>query len=90
MENECWVNLAGEIQRYADDNDTHKFYNTIKQAYGPVTRCTVPVRSADGATLIKDQEGISQRWAELFSTLLNDGLTPDHSILNEILQRGKT
>ena len=86
IENQWWVNLAEEIQRYADDNDTHNFYNSIKEVYGPTTHSTTPVRSADGTTLIKDVQGISQRWAEHFSTLLNGGLTPDRSILSEIPQ----
>ena len=52
IENQWWVSLAEEIQRYADDNDTHNFYNHIKEVYGPTTHPTTPVRSADSATLI--------------------------------------
>ena len=32
MENEWWINLASEIQGYADENDTHRFYDAIKKA----------------------------------------------------------
>ena len=86
MENEWWINLASEIQGYADENDTHRFYDAIKKAYGPTSRSTVPVRSADGTTLIRDAQGISDRWAEHFSTLLNSGIDPDSTILNDIPQ----
>ena len=58
MENEWWVQLAQEIQTYADSNDMH---NSIKRAYGPTNRYITPVRSADGAELIKDAEGFSKR-----------------------------
>ena len=87
MENDWWVGLAGEVQEYADKNDIHNFYNAVKHAYGPITRTTAPVRSADGAVLIKDLEGISRRWAEHFSSLLNGGISTDPSILNDIPRR---
>ena len=86
IENMWWTNLAREMQGYADENDTHNFYNTIKKAYGPTSRSTVPVRSADGRTLIKDAQGISVRWAEHFSALLNGGIDPDNTILSDIPQ----
>ena len=87
MENEWWTNLADEIQGYADENNTHSFYNALKCAYGPIKQSTAPVRSADGTTLIKDKEGISRRWAEHYESLLNGGLLPDQSILDQIPQR---
>ena len=87
IENDWWVKLAGEIQGYADENDTHSFYNAVKCAYGPIARTTAPVRSADGMTLHKDPDGITRRWAEHFSSLLNGGLTPDPEVLSGIPQR---
>ena len=87
MENDWWVSLAGEIQGYADENDTHSFYNAVKSAYGPITCTTAPVRSADGATLHKDLDGITCRWAEHFSTLLNGGLAPEYEFIDNIPQR---
>ena len=87
IENDWWVKLAGEIQGYADENDTHSFYNAVKSAYGPIARATAPVRSADGAALHKDLDGITRRWGEHFSSLLNGGLAPDHDILDEVPQR---
>ena len=86
MENRWWTQLAGEIQTHADMNDMHNFYNSIKRAYGPTSRCTAPVRSVDGQLLIKDAEGISKRWAEHYSSLLNGSSTADLSVLDEIPQ----
>ena len=57
-----WVKLANEIQGYAQTNNTHNFYNAIKHAYGPTSNTTAPV---------KDNKGISRRWAEYNSHLLN-------------------
>ena len=46
-----------------------------------------PVRSEDGSTLIKDVEGISQRWDEHYASLLNGGISPDYFILGDIVQK---
>ena len=86
METEWWIRLASEIQGYADENDTHRLYDTIKKAYGSTYRSTVPVRSVDGTDLIQDAQGISDRWTEHFSTLSNSGINPDRTILNDISQ----
>ena len=87
MQNDWWTKLATEIQNYADTNDAHNFYDSIKQAYGPISQTMVPVRSLDGSALIRDAQGITRRWAEHYSTLLNGGLQPDPSILDLIHQR---
>ena len=71
MENEWWKKKAHEIQQYADTNNSHGFYDAIKSAYGPQRRNITPVRSADGNTLFKDSQQITNRWAEHFSSLLN-------------------
>ena len=61
MKSAWWTDLAAEILRYADDNNTHDFYNSIKKVYGPTTRSIAAVRSMDGRMFIKDAEGISHR-----------------------------
>ena len=86
IENEWWTKLAVEIQAHADANDMHNFYNSIKKAYGPINRSTTPVKTADGSRLIKDAQGISKRWAEHYSSLLNGGSAADMSVLDEIPQ----
>ena len=71
MQKDWWTKLATETQNYGDTNDAHNFYNSIKQAFGPISQSMVPVRSLDASTLIRDAEGITRRWAEHYSTLLN-------------------
>jgi len=60
-ENKWWSDKANEIQSYADANETQKFYDTIKAAYGPRHHSVHPVRTKDDVTLMKDQQGILSR-----------------------------
>ena len=83
LENNWWQDLAREIQGYADTNNIQKFYDATKRMYGPQKRSCAPVRDVDG-TLIKDSDGIRNRWAQHFSTLLNHQTNTDHSILEEL------
>ena len=71
MENSWWQNKAVEIQTYFDNNDFHNLFDSIKSVYGPKRNAYAPLRSADGNTLIKDRQGILQRWVEHLSELLN-------------------
>jgi len=71
MENTWWSSKAKEIQSYADTNATQKFYYAIKATYGPTHHTVHPVKSKDGSTLIKDQQGILVRWTNRLSELLN-------------------
>ncbi|XP_076045788.1 uncharacterized protein LOC143028030 [Oratosquilla oratoria] len=71
IQNQWWSNKAVEIQQYAELNDQQNFYNAIKTTYGPTQSTTAPLMSADGATLIKDKNGILDRWVEYLSSLLN-------------------
>uniref|UniRef100_A0A5F8GH71 CDK5 regulatory subunit-associated protein 2 n=1 Tax=Monodelphis domestica TaxID=13616 RepID=A0A5F8GH71_MONDO len=48
-----------------------QFFSTLKTVYGPSKPTTTPLLSSDGDTLIKDKKGISNRWKEHFSQLLN-------------------
>jgi len=71
MENSWWTQKAEEIQRFADTNDTQKFYEVLKTIYGPTQHAVHPVKSNDGTKVIKDHEGILSRWAEHLKELLN-------------------
>ena len=84
MENKWWIRKAQEIQRHADDNNTHAFYEAVKSLYGPLKRNIAPVRSADGSILFKDKQQILERWAEHFHALLNATNPADPSILNAL------
>ena len=56
-ENKWWTDKANEIQFYADTNETQKFYDAAKAAYGPRHHSVHRVRTKDGVTLIKDNRG---------------------------------
>ena len=57
LEDRWWQKLAAEIQGYADTNNLHKFYESIKCIYGPTKISIVPVRNADSYTLARYKEG---------------------------------
>ncbi|BHF65982.1 hypothetical protein SprV_0200899600 [Sparganum proliferum] len=70
---------AKEIQGYADRNEWKNFVPAIKVVYGPPTKGTAPLPSADGSTLLIEKKQILQRWAEHFRRVLNrpsPSLTP--------------
>lgn len=84
MQNKWWAKKAQEIQSFADKNDMHNFYNAVKTIYGPINRCITPLKTADGLTVLKDQNSILLRWAEHFDTLLNQDSDADPTILDEL------
>ncbi|BHF80762.1 hypothetical protein SprV_0702389000 [Sparganum proliferum] len=57
---------AEDIQGYADRNEWKNFFSAIKAVYGPPTKGTAPLLSADGSTLLTERTQILQRWAEHF------------------------
>ncbi|BHF77644.1 hypothetical protein SprV_0602075300 [Sparganum proliferum] len=53
-------------------NDEWKnFFSAIKAVYGPPTKGTAPLLSADDNTLLTEKTQILQRWAEHFRGILN-------------------
>ena len=62
---------ADEIQKYADTHDSKRFYDALKEVYGPQSSSTSPLLNVDGTTLITDKPAILNRWAEHFSAVLN-------------------
>nr|VZH93444.1 unnamed protein product [Spirometra erinaceieuropaei] len=69
---DAWiVRKAEKIQGYADRNEWKNFFSAIKAVYGPATKGTAPLLSADGNTLLTEKTQILQRWAEHFRGVLN-------------------
>nr|VZI28074.1 unnamed protein product [Spirometra erinaceieuropaei] len=62
---------AEKIQNYADRNEWKNFFSPIKAVYGPPTKATAPLLSADGSSLLTEKTQILQRWAEHFRGVLN-------------------
>nr|VZI41690.1 unnamed protein product [Spirometra erinaceieuropaei] len=71
MQDALTARKAEEIQGYADRNEWKKFFSAIKAVYGPPTKGTPPLLSADGNTLLTEKTQILQRWAEHFRGVLN-------------------
>nr|VZI16281.1 unnamed protein product [Spirometra erinaceieuropaei] len=69
---DAWTALKAEkIQGYAERNEWKNFFSAIKAVYGPPTKGTAPLLSADGNTLLTEKTQILQRWAEHFRGVLN-------------------
>ncbi|BHF67139.1 hypothetical protein SprV_0301016300 [Sparganum proliferum] len=71
MQDTWTARKAEEIQGYADRNEWKNFFSAIKAVYGPPTKGTAPLLSADGSTLLTEKTQILQRWAEHFRGVLN-------------------
>ena len=65
-------------------NDHQHFYDAIKCTHGPTRNTHAPLRSSDGTNLIKDQQGILNRWAEYLTSLLNHRNPADPSFLDNL------
>ncbi|BHF61991.1 hypothetical protein SprV_0100497200 [Sparganum proliferum] len=71
MQDAWTARKAEEIQRYADRNEWKNFFAAIKAIYGPPTKGTAPLLSADGSTLLTEKTQILQQCAEHFRGVLN-------------------
>nr|VZI09500.1 unnamed protein product [Spirometra erinaceieuropaei] len=71
MQDAWTARKAEEIQGYADRNEWKNFFSAIKAVYGPPTKGTAPLLSADGNTLLTEKTQILQRWVEHFRGVLN-------------------
>nr|VZI49685.1 unnamed protein product [Spirometra erinaceieuropaei] len=71
MQDAWTTRKAEEIQGYADRNEWKNSFSAIKAVYGPPTKGTAPLLSADGSTLLTEKTQILQRWAEHFRGVLN-------------------
>ncbi|BHF70997.1 hypothetical protein SprV_0401405100 [Sparganum proliferum] len=69
---DAWTARKAEgIQEYADRNEWKNFFSAIRAVYGPPTKGTAPLLSADSSTLLTEQTQILQRWAEHLRGVLN-------------------
>ncbi|XP_045448721.1 uncharacterized protein LOC123657186 [Melitaea cinxia] len=66
--NVYWTNICHNIQACADSGNFSGVYSGIKQAIGPVSKKTAPLKEADGS-VITDRHRQMERWVEHFTTL---------------------
>nr|VZI00849.1 unnamed protein product [Spirometra erinaceieuropaei] len=52
------------VEGYADRSEWENFFSAIEAVYGPPTKATAPLLSADGNTLLTGKTQILQRWAK--------------------------
>nr|VZH91233.1 unnamed protein product [Spirometra erinaceieuropaei] len=71
MQDAWTAHKAEGIQGYADRNKWRDFFSAIKAVYGPPTKVTAPLLSADGRNLLTEKTHILQSWAEHFRGVLN-------------------
>ena len=62
---------ADEIQQYAHNNNSKRFYDALKNIYGPRSSGASPLLGADGSTVLTDKDAILERWSEHFNNVLN-------------------
>nr|VZI48151.1 unnamed protein product [Spirometra erinaceieuropaei] len=61
MQDAWTARKSEEIQEYADRNEWEIIFSAIKAVYGPPTKVTAPLLSADGSTLLTKKTKILQR-----------------------------
>nr|VZI25414.1 unnamed protein product [Spirometra erinaceieuropaei] len=71
MQDAWTARKAEEIQGYADRNEWKNIFSAIKAMYGPPTKGTAPLLSADGSILLTEKTQILQRCAKHFRGVLN-------------------
>ena len=54
----CKSKTADEIQSFEDRKDMKKFFETLKTVYGPQNSGATPLLSADGTSLLTENEAI--------------------------------
>nr|VZI46777.1 unnamed protein product [Spirometra erinaceieuropaei] len=86
MQDAWTARKAEEIQGYADRNEWKNYFSAIKSAYGPPTKGTAPLLSADGSTLLTEKTQILQRWAEHFRGVLNSPSTISDTAIERLPQ----
>ncbi|BHF58274.1 hypothetical protein SprV_0100122600 [Sparganum proliferum] len=69
---DAWTARKAEgIEGYANRNEWKNFLSAIETVYGPPTKATEPLLSAEGTILLTKKTQTLQRWAEHFRGVLN-------------------
>ncbi|BHF59700.1 hypothetical protein SprV_0100266100 [Sparganum proliferum] len=71
MQDAWTARKAEEIQGYADCKECKNVFSAIKDVYGPPTKGTASLVSADSSALLTETTQNLQRWAENFRGVLN-------------------
>nr|VZH94124.1 unnamed protein product [Spirometra erinaceieuropaei] len=71
MQDAWTARKAEEIQGYADRNEWKNFFSATKAVYGPPTKVTAPLLSANGSTLLTEKTQVLPQWAKHSKGVLN-------------------
>ena len=85
--NRWWKESADELQLAYNRKDSIAFYAGLKAVYGLSSRGSMAIYAAHGQTLIKDQAGVLNRWAEHFNSILNRVSTISNEAFDLLPQR---
>ena len=77
---------AEEIQSFADRKDTKKVHGALQTVFGPRSSGTIPLLSADGSTLLTDEDTILKWWVEHFDSVLNRLSIINDNAINRLSQ----
>ena len=86
MKNQWWSNMSYEVQRASDSKDSKTLYGLLNQVFGPSSSPTVPLKSKDNTTLIKDPNKILGRWHEHFKDLFFNPSEVDNDAIDSLPQ----
>ena len=84
MKNDWWLGKSNEMQLLFEKNDMRGFFSATKIIYGPSFQGLAPLRSRNGARLLKSNTEILARWKEHFEELLNRDPVIDDNVLDEL------
>ena len=87
LKDSWWKAKAEELQKAADNNNTKEFYACLKKVYGPQSKASSSLLSADEMELITDENKILQRWAEHFSEVFSREPAADPAAINPLEQQ---
>ena len=72
MKNIWWLNLAKEIQTFADFGETRIFYESIKTAYEATYQVQDPLLASYGTSLITDRKSVVHQQNVLVTLLVTN------------------
>eukprot|EP00914_Ancora_sagittata_P004859 GHVO01010160.1.p2 GENE.GHVO01010160.1~~GHVO01010160.1.p2 ORF type:complete len:144 (+),score=24.86 GHVO01010160.1:209-640(+) len=87
MKDDWWCERARDLQEAADRHDSKTLFDGLKAVYGPTSRGSSPLLSADRENLLHDQSSLLARWVEHFDGVLNRVSAVSDEALDEVPQR---
>ena len=84
MKNQWWHPKSLATQEAANKKDSKAMYSLFKEVYGPKPSKVSPLRSKDGAALIRDSKGITNRWQKYYQDLFHNPSVVDITVIENL------